>query len=62
MINKGELVTRLMEDAALNSNPWVKSTTNPYNKESRELVIRALSDAGQIRTWNLMIDVIAQRR
>jgi hypothetical protein len=23
-------------------------------------MIRALSDAGQMRTWNLMIDVIAQ--
>lgn len=60
MINKGELVTRLMEDSTLNSNLWVKSATNPYNKESRELVIRALSDSTQTRTWNLMIDVIAQ--
>lgn len=30
------------------------------NKEARELVMRAFSDAGQTRTWNLLIDVIAQ--
>ena len=29
-------------------------------KEARELIIRAFSDACQTRTWNLMIDVIAQ--
>lgn len=29
-------------------------------KEARELVVRAFSDACQTRTWNLMIDVIAQ--
>jgi hypothetical protein len=58
--NKADLVTKLMEDATLNTNLWIKSATDPYNKESRELVIRALSDAVQTRTWNLMIDVIAQ--
>jgi hypothetical protein len=60
MINKGELVTRLMEDATLSANLWNASATNPYNKEARETVIRAFSDASQTRTWNLMIDVIAQ--
>jgi hypothetical protein len=30
------------------------------NKEARESVTRAFSDATQTRTWNLMIDVIAQ--
>jgi hypothetical protein len=30
------------------------------NKEARECVIRALCDSTQTRTWNLMIDVIAQ--
>ena len=51
MINKGELVTRLAADA---------SVTSLGNKEARECVIHAFSDACQTRTWNLMIDVIAQ--
>jgi hypothetical protein len=60
MANKAELVTRLMEDASLNANVWTKLATNPYNKETRESVIRAFCDATQTRTWNLMIDLIAQ--
>ena len=59
-LNKADLATKLMEDGTLNTNLWIKSTTDPYNKESRELVIRALSDATQTRTWNLLIDVISQ--
>jgi Tfp pilus assembly protein PilX len=51
LINKGELVTRLASDA---------SVTSLGTKEARESVIRALSDSTQTRTWNLMIDVIAQ--
>jgi hypothetical protein len=51
MINKAELVTRLAADS---------SVTGLGNKEARECVIRAFSDACQTRTWNLMIDVIAQ--
>lgn len=51
MINKAELVSRLAADPAV---------TGLGNKEAREAVIRALSDVGQTRTWNLMIDVIAQ--
>jgi len=30
------------------------------NKEGRELVMRAFSDACQTRTWNLLIDLVAQ--
>jgi hypothetical protein len=51
MLNKAELVTRLATDP---------SVTGLGNKEARECVIRAFSDACQTRTWNLMIDVIAQ--
>ena len=51
ILNKSELVTRLAADP---------SVTGLGNKEAREAVIRALSDVGQTRTWNLMIDVIAQ--
>jgi Tfp pilus assembly protein PilX len=51
MLNKSELVTRLASHS---------SVTSLGNKEAREAVIRALSDVGQTRTWNLMIDVVAQ--
>src|SRR5207245_6469076 len=51
MLNKAELVTRLSADP---------SVTGLGNKEARECVLRAFSDACQTRTWNLMIDVIAQ--
>jgi hypothetical protein len=51
MVNKAELVTRLAADSRV---------TGLGNKTARECVMRAFSDAGQTRTWNLMIDVIAQ--
>jgi len=51
MINKSELATRLAVDP---------SVTTLGNKEARDAVIRALADVGQTRTWNLMIDVVAQ--
>ena len=51
MVSKAELVTRLAADA---------SVTGLGSKEARESVIRAFADAGQTRTWTLLIDVIAQ--
>ena len=51
MISKGELVTRLAGDPSI---------TALGNKEARECVVRAFSEACQTRTWNLMIDLIAQ--
>jgi hypothetical protein len=51
MMSKAEIVTRLAAD---------NSVTGLGNKEAREAVVRALSDSTQTRTWNLMIDVIAQ--
>jgi hypothetical protein len=37
-------------------------TTAPFttNEETRETIARALAELGQTRTWNLMVDVIAQ--
>ena len=35
-------------------------TTLPLTKTQHEAILRALADAGQTRTWNLLIDVIAQ--
>ena len=51
MIRKTDLLAQLANDP---------SVTSLGNKEARELVMRAFSDATQTRTWNLMIDVIAQ--
>jgi hypothetical protein len=51
MIRKTDLLAQLAADP---------SVTGLGNKEARELVMRAFSDATQTRTWNLMIDVIAQ--
>ena len=51
MIRKTDLLAQLANDA---------SVTSLGSKEARELVMRAFSDATQTRTWNLMIDVIAQ--
>jgi len=48
-INRAELIGALAAD-----------TTLPLIKTQHEAVLRALADVGQTRTWNLMIDVIAQ--
>jgi hypothetical protein len=51
MVRKTDLLTGLAGNATV---------TGLGTKEARELVIRAFSDALQTRTWNLMIDVVAQ--
>jgi hypothetical protein len=51
MVSKAELVTRLAADS---------SVTVLGNKTAREAVMRAFSGTGQTRTWNLLIDLIAQ--
>jgi len=53
MIRKTELLTNASFNNTVN-------TALGGNKEARELVMRAFSDACQTRTWNLLIDVIAQ--
>jgi len=53
MIRKTDLLGQLANDPSV-------TTTLGGNKEARELVMRAFSDATQTRTWNVLIDVIAQ--
>lgn len=53
LLNRSELVTRWMD--ALPAD-----TPDSIIKRRRESVIRALSDIGNTRTWNLLIDIIAQ--
>ena len=50
LISKADL-SRIAADA---------SFTGLGNREARECVMRALTEGGQTRTWNLMIDVIVQ--
>ena len=38
----------------------VIADVNDMEKASRESAIRALGEIGQVRTWNLLIDVVAQ--
>jgi len=51
MVRKTDLLTGLAGNATV---------TGLGTKEARECVIRAFSDACQTRTWNLLIDVVAQ--
>jgi hypothetical protein len=36
------------------------STAYPAPKSEREAAVRALSSAGTVRTWNLLVDIVAQ--
>jgi hypothetical protein len=49
LINRADLIAAIASD-----------TTLPLIKSQHEAILRAIADSGQTRTWNLMIDVIAQ--
>ncbi|MFZ4778947.1 MAG: hypothetical protein ACOYM3_26575, partial [Terrimicrobiaceae bacterium] len=54
LINRAELATKL--------GPVVSYAATPDNaiKARRETAVRALSDVGDTRTWNLLVDLVAQ--
>lgn len=53
LLNRAELATRIA--------PLLKKgDDSDVIKEQEETAVRALAEAGQTRTWNLLIDVIAQ--
>jgi hypothetical protein len=59
LVNRASLVSQ--SGLPLNVLPLpTGSTFNQTVKSRREAVVRALSTVGQTRTWNLMVDVIAQ--
>jgi hypothetical protein len=61
MVNKAELITpNLSVSSARTGLMTDASVTGLGNKEARECVLRAFSDAGQTRTWNLIVDLIVQ--
>ena len=59
LLNRSELGTRSSLPLAILPLP-VGGTHNQSVKTRREVVERAISSVSQTRTWNLMIDVIAQ--
>ena len=56
-LNRAEIVR--LANLAASSIPFTGSSTEETDK-GKETITRALSEIGQARTWNLMIDVIAQ--
>jgi hypothetical protein len=56
LLNRAELATRIVS-AGTNS---LATADDRDIKTRRESIVRALADAGQTRTWNLMFDVVAQ--
>ncbi len=61
LINKSEIATRLTPaDPTVLTTATTEPGIDTNIKERREVIARALANAGQVRTWNLMIDVIAQ--
>ena len=60
LLHRGDLVTKWLGDPSL-----VPVRENPYAlddriKRRREAPVRVLADIGSTRTWNLLIDVVAQ--
>jgi len=56
VVNKSDLVTRFVG----NTNAFPAVTDENRIKQRREAISRTLADVGQTRTWNLMIDLVAQ--
>jgi len=58
LLNRSELATRIAP--ALAATDFVNNPADSAIKARRESVVRALADVSNTRTWNLMIDVVAQ--
>ncbi len=56
LVNRSELVTRFLAQNTASTN----NTSFPLNKTRREALVRPLAAVGNSRTWNLLIDIIAQ--
>jgi hypothetical protein len=62
MQNKSELITRASLPTTILPVPTTGAQPNPKQtvKAQREVVARAVSSVSQTRTWNVLIDVVAQ--
>jgi hypothetical protein len=58
LVNKANLTTSFIGTTAFPSTGF--STDEQMVKPQREATARALADVGETRTWNLMIDLVAQ--
>jgi hypothetical protein len=58
LVSRADLVRELLGDSAIVS--VIDAVSGGGIKSRREAFVRALADAGTTRTWNLLIDVIAQ--
>jgi hypothetical protein len=56
--NRSELVTRWISDPGVAG--YSSTPADAVVKRRREAAVRALADIGDTRTWNLLIDLIAQ--
>jgi hypothetical protein len=56
LANRSELVTRFLAQNTAST----AYTQFPLNKNRREAVVRPLAAVGNTRTWNLLVDIIAQ--
>jgi hypothetical protein len=56
LLNRAELATRIV-DIGTNS---LSSADDKDIKTRRESIVRALADVGNARTWNVLVDVVAQ--
>jgi len=57
LVNRAEIATTILPEL---SASLFQTTADAAIKTRREVVARSLVDVGQVRTWNLLIDVIAQ--
>ena len=57
-----DLVTQYMQSITNTFNTPLTNSSVPFStiKQQREVIVRALASTGQARTWNLLVDVIAQ--
>jgi hypothetical protein len=61
LLNKAELATRVAPaDPTVVASPSTQTQIDTNIKERREVIVRALAGSGQVRTWNVLIDVVAQ--
>ena len=61
LVSRADLVRSLLGDPAITSAIGsIQGTSSNTLKSKREAFVRALADVGTTRTWNLLIDVVAQ--
>lgn len=60
LVNKSELATKFLASTTALPGSNFSGNDEEKIKARRESIVRALGDVGQTRTWNLLIDLVAQ--